>query len=107
MGDFVLAKSCTQKELPNLQLFVRRGGIEGSQFLDGVCLYLLFRVLVPEGDIGDAVRPQEGYDSRYAVRDSAVILSLFLLRNDECGEVTLVDLVKIFFGAGLAEFVQD
>ena len=24
-----------------------------------------------------------------------------------CGEVTLVDLVKILFGAGLAEFVQD
>jgi hypothetical protein len=95
------------KELPNLQLFVRRDGIEGSQFLDGVLLYFLFSVLVPECDIGDAVRPQEGYDSGYAVRDIAVVLSLFLLRYDECGEVTLVDLVKILFGAGLAEFVQD
>lgn len=107
MGNFVLAEACTKKELPSLQLFVRRGGIEGSQFLDGVCFYFFFRVLMPECDIGDAVRPQEGYDSRHAVRDSAVILSFFLLRYHECGQVTLVDLVKIFFGASLAEFVQD
>src|ERR1035437_1897593 len=34
MSDFVLAKSCTKKELPNLQLFVGRGGIESTQFFD-------------------------------------------------------------------------
>jgi hypothetical protein len=32
---------------PNLQLFVGRGGIDGTQFLDCVCLHFLFRVLVP------------------------------------------------------------
>jgi hypothetical protein len=28
MSDFVLAKSSAKKELPNLQLFVRRSGID-------------------------------------------------------------------------------
>jgi branched-chain amino acid transport system permease protein len=62
---------------------------------------------VPQCDSDDAVCPQKSYDPRYAVRYSAVILSAFFLRHNECGEVALVDLVKVFFGAGLAEFAQE
>lgn len=71
------------------------------------CFSLTWKLVVKKGVCGDFIFSQEGYDSRYAVRDSAVILSLFLLRYDECGEVSLVDLAEILFGAGLAEFVQD
>ena len=77
MGNFVLTKSRAEKKLPNLQLFVGRGGIERTQFLDGISLHFLFRVFVPQRDSDDAVRPQESYDPRYAVRYSAVILSAF------------------------------
>jgi hypothetical protein len=51
-------------------------------------------------------RPQEGHDSGYTVRDRAVILSLFLKRNDERREITFVDLIEVLFSAGLAESVQ-
>ena len=44
--------------------------------------------------------------SGYTVRDRAVILSLFLKRNDERREITFVDLIEVLFGAGLTESVQ-
>jgi hypothetical protein len=102
--SFVFSKSSAKKKLPDLQLLIGRSGVKGSKFLDGIRLHFSLCVLVSQGEIGDALRPQEGDDIAHTVCYGVVVLSVSLERHDLGDQIAFIDLVEpLLSGAHLSE----